>query len=61
MGTKSRCSLSSIHKHMKEAVTQLFKRQSKNHAFFKIIELLLCPLGKLPGKTKERKPDPWGN
>ena len=29
------------NKHIKRAATQLFKRQSKNHAFFKIVELLL--------------------
>ena len=39
---------------MKRAATQLFKRQSKNRAFFKIIELLLrfkTPPGKTPGQT----------
>ena len=32
---------SSMYKHMKRTATHLFKRQSKNHAFFEIIELLL--------------------
>ena len=32
---------SGIYKHMKRAATHLFKRQSENRAFFKIIELLL--------------------
>ena len=41
---------------MKRAATHLFKRQSKNLTFFKIIELLLRfkPLG----KTEERNPTP---
>ena len=32
---------SSIYKHMKRAATQLFKRQNKNCAFFRIVKLLL--------------------
>ena len=55
---------SSIYKHIKRAATQLFKRQSKNRTFFKIVKFLLwfkTPPGKPPGKTEERKPDPWGN
>ena len=45
---------------MKRVATQLFKRQSKNRAFFKIIELLRPP-GRPLGKTEEQKPDPWGS
>ena len=40
-GPKSHCSLLAVHEYMKGAATQLFKRQSKNRAFFKIIELIL--------------------
>ena len=53
---------------MKRAATHLFKRQSKNRVFFKIIELYFDlrppgadPRDKPPGKTEERKPDPRGN
>ena len=63
METTSHCS-SSIYKHMKRAATQLFKRQSKNCAFFsKLLNFYfdLRPQGKPPGKTEERKPDPLGN
>ena len=45
---------------MEKAVTQLFKRQSKNRAFFqnyRTFTLILDP----PGKRRGRKPDPWGN
>ena len=44
---------------MKRAATQLFKRQSKNRAFFRIIELLLC--FKSPGadlRARERSENP---
>ena len=40
-GTKSHCSLLAYINILKGAATQLFKRQMKNRAFFKIIELLL--------------------
>ena len=41
---------------MKRDATQLFMRQSKNRAFFQnYVDL------RPPGKTEERKPDPWGN
>ena len=40
-GPKVTLLTSSIYKHIKRAATHLFKRQSKNRAFFKIIELLL--------------------
>ena len=39
---------------MKRAATLLFKRQSKNRAFFKIIELLLR--FKTPGQTPRQTP-----
>ena len=39
-------------KHMKRAATQLFKRQSKNRTFFKIIQILLW-FKTPPGKTEE--------
>ena len=46
---------------MKRAATQLFKRQSKNLAFFKIMELLLwfeTSRGKPPGKKRSENPTP---
>ena len=53
---------------MKRAATHLFKRQSENRAFFKVIELLCSfktpwadPWDRPPGKTGEGKPDPKGN
>ena len=45
---------------MKRAATQLFKRQSKNRAFFPKLPNIYFDL-RPPGKTEERKPDPWGN
>ena len=48
---------------MKGAATHLFKRQSKNHAFFEIIELLfdLRPLrGQTPGQDRGAKTQPQG-
>ena len=45
---------------MKRAATQLFKRQSKNRAFFQNYRTFAHPPGKPSGKTEERKPDPWG-
>ena len=61
MKTKSRCSLLA-YINMKRAATQLFKRQSKNRAFFKIIELLLrfkTP-GQTPGQDRGAKTRPLG-
>ena len=49
---------------MKSAATQLFKRQSKNRAFFqnyRTFTLIQEPRGRPPGKTEERKPDSRGN
>ena len=47
---------------MKRSATHWFKRQSKNYAFFKIIELLLCfktPQAD-PGKDRGMKTRPQG-
>ena len=45
---------------MKRAATQLFKRQSKNRAFFQNYRAFYFAL-RPPGKREGRKPDPWGN
>ena len=46
---------------MKRAATQLFKRQIKNRAFFKIIELLLWQLPeRTPGQERGAKTRPLG-
>ena len=55
---------SGIYKHRERAATDLFKgTKQKSHFFQNYFDLrpLWQTPDRPPGKTKERKSDPWGN